>query len=482
MELTFKELFDFAVREGVGLPANSDGQPIGEWTPKALIAALHALDKAEFLISERTVHNWFGENDKGISREGINYLAEVFGCSEEHEVRSWRLALQDAMSFQKRQRKLERAQSDAECTQKRSLPYLSEKILTQGTTLNFGTGVFAVSMALCMISYFLGVNSIVVEVEEGIEKQIGYMWSPNWTILFLCLFPMFFFSTSNILIFWKEKENTGLVSYTSIAAEVGKTRLESWRFVYWMAAIINFGVVGLAQWIALRALPLTSSNSEFGQDWGSIAITDPNVISVQNSLIFTGLCYAFMCICFFFFTVSVTSICSIIDDFFRKVKLAESTGQKLDRHALDQDLRKIAAAALRCAFYGILIAICMKIQSYYLTSTSTNIISWFRDDFHSFLGTIDVKGAQIHGKRINEFTSLIVVAISCTPLIYGMYRATEIQFAKLKFLNQLPAILPALLAYFFIGMFSGFSIFMLFCLLLSATIIFNPSVWMRRSV
>ena len=78
----FKQLFARLAAEGVGRPADRNGSPDGPWTPELLTKAICAIEGNQKGIEIRSVQLWFQENDNGISRENIRWLARIFGCND----------------------------------------------------------------------------------------------------------------------------------------------------------------------------------------------------------------------------------------------------------------------------------------------------------------------------------------------------------------------------------------------------------------
>lgn len=41
------------------------------------------------------------------------------------------------------------------------------------------------------MSYFLSIHSVTYIRDDGVAKQVGFLWAPNWTVLFVVFLPLF---------------------------------------------------------------------------------------------------------------------------------------------------------------------------------------------------------------------------------------------------------------------------------------------------
>jgi len=74
-----------------------------------------------------------------------------------------------------------------------------------GSPLNLPSTVFAGAVALGFTSYFLGIHKVTFEAPDGRAKQVGFLWAPNWTFLFMAFMPLYFAVVSELLFFGKKK-------------------------------------------------------------------------------------------------------------------------------------------------------------------------------------------------------------------------------------------------------------------------------------
>ncbi len=48
----------------------------------------------------------------------------------------------------------------------------------------------------------LGIHSAAYLRADNVAKEVGFLWAPNWTILFMVLLPLFFAIVAELLAFW----------------------------------------------------------------------------------------------------------------------------------------------------------------------------------------------------------------------------------------------------------------------------------------
>ena len=234
----FKVLFQRLATAGAGRPVDRDGFPQGPWTPDLLADAISQIHANRTGVELRTVQLWFQENDRGISADNIRWLARIFGCDDPDATSEWQAKLSASrirLAARRRgkrkgvaaalpeserslaanvaaERTAHRLQAEnLEDPRKRTgLAQRSEALFGEGWRLNLPAMVFAGAVTLQLGSYFVGIHSAVHVREDGIAKQVGFLWAPNWTVLFLVLMPLFLIFVADILTFWKG-EGRGVV-------------------------------------------------------------------------------------------------------------------------------------------------------------------------------------------------------------------------------------------------------------------------------
>jgi len=206
----------------------------------------------------------------------------------------------------------------------------------------------------------------------------------------------------------------------------------------------------------------------------------PEVISVPEAIVFTGLAYLYMCLCFYLFFVGLILLYTVIHDLWRIGKVA-SNRQEVDQHEHHEASLRVMRAIFRCTVLGLLIAIVMKLQSAYLTSRGENIVAWLVGDMSSaFYGHNDVS-AEISYRRPTHYSSLLIVISTCFVFLYGSIRlGVGGRFhAPLWKMSAVVALL--VVSYLLIDAFAGFSTLLAISVLVALYGLFDPGLGRRRA-
>ncbi|TIT87211.1 MAG: hypothetical protein E5W59_21390, partial [Mesorhizobium sp.] len=256
--------------------------------------------------------------------------------------------------------------------------------------------------------------------------------------------------------------------------------VEASSYSYWAVFLICVLFAGLFQWIGVSLIPLMKGGGNYATDWGSLAIVRPEVISVPEAVVFTGLAYLYMCLCFYLFFVGLILLYTVIHDLWRIGEAASYRPEVDYQHQHEASLR-VMRGIFRCTVLGVLIAIVMKVQSAYLTSRGENIVAWLVSDMYSaFYGHNDVS-AGISYRRPTHYSSLLIAISTCVVFLYGSIRlGVERRFCMP--LWRMSAIVALLVAgYLLIDAFAGFSILLGVGVLLAIYGLFDPGLGRWRA-
>lgn len=503
----FKLLFKQLASVGAGRPADEDGFPQGPWTADLLAEAISQINANRDGIELRTVQLWFQENDKGISPDNIRWLARIFGCDDPKATSAWQAELsasqrQLVAQRRERQRSLVSSASDASSldeaavtvadgmeldvnddlpsdTQPKrrfSLAQASEAIFGGGSFLDLPASVFAGAVVLGFMSVFLGVHSITYAEDNGPLKQVGFFWAPNWTLLFMVFLPLFLGSCHDVIAFWKTEGRAQIVVASGSTEGSGGwlRKVEASPLTYWSVFLICTGFAGVFQWVSVRLMPLIDGSRDYAIDWGSVAIVRPELTSVMSQAFFTGIAYLYMCLCFYLFFVGLILLYTVAHDFkYIKRQSVRNSDNDLTDIAL-QIRSRISGGVFRCAISGILIAICMKLQSVYLITNSGDIVSWLVNDFL----TVTVGHNTIFSRQDfsapNQYTSLLIVIVTVFTFTYAISQMGLAGAFGTIPVKMAACVLFLVVAYTAIGMFTGFSIILAFSTLFAAYGLFDP--------
>ncbi|WP_040175336.1 RcgA family putative transporter [Phaeobacter piscinae] len=507
----FKAVFKRLATAGAGRPVDKDGFAEGPWTPDLLADAISRLDGNEKGVDLRTVQLWFQDNEKGPNPDNIRWLARVFGCDDQVATSGWQSVLSAAQSelIAKRRAKRRQSGNGSAATvdpappvsaddrtepaveqpiasipkRRRSLAMRSEAIFSRGSPLDLPSTVFAGAVALGFLSYLTGIHNVLYERVDGLIKQVGFIWAPNWTFLFMVFLPLFFAFVVDLVVFWK---NEGRPKFfperdRAISRMEWERQVETSSYTYWAVFLICLAFAGLFQWIGVRLIPLLRGGGDYAIDWGSLAIVRPEVISVPEAIGFTGFAYLYMCLCFYLFFVGLILLYTVAFDLWQ---VGEDSKLRPDLD-FSQDFNEMGLRVMRgifrCTICGVLVAVCMKLQSFYLSSSGTSIVGWLLNDM-----TFAVYGHHELSDEFNysmptHYTSLLVALATCAPFLYGSIRLGVGSRFQVPLGIMAAVIVLLVVSYLMIGAFPGFAILLSVGVLVSIYGLFDPGFGSRRS-
>lgn len=508
----FKALFQRLASAGAGRPVDKSGFPQEPRTPDLLATAISQIDANQSGVELRTVQLWFQDNDTGISSDNIRWLARIFGCDDPEATSAWQAELSASQSrlAARRRRKRQAAEEpskdppDADLltpnddtspplkspnlqTSKQpqrqfSLPRKSEAFFCRQSPLDLPASVFAGAVALGFFSYFLGIHSVTFDREDGVTKQVGFLWSPNWTVLFMVFMPLFFAFAGDQVVFWKNEARTKV-----LAASGGEESDAGWgrkvdcsATTYWAVFFICLGFAGLFQWISVRLIPLLQGGGDFAIDWGSVAIRRPETYSVHQAIAFTGFAYLYMCLCFYLFFVGLILLYTLVHDFW-EIDHQPPFDYRRPQPDIVEIRHRIMRGIFRCTICGALIAACMKLQSVYLTTNAESILDWLFRDLLSVLAGQDAANDRMRFSTPTQYTSLLVALSANVVFLYGLIRI-GLGSRFIAPLGKMVAVVTLTgIACILIGAFAGFSILLGVSVILAIYGLFDPAFGTRQT-
>lgn len=165
-----------------------------------------------------------------------------------------------------------------------------------------------------------------------------------------------------------------------------------------------------------------------------------------------------MCLFFYVYFVGLILLYTLADDLWKLRDRSTSQVNREYSRKIDGVSFQVMRGIFRCTILGIMIAICMKLQSIYLTSNAESIVVWLLRDLKSVLQAVHVVTDELNYSMPTHYSSLLIAMSSCVVFIYSSVRFDR--GAQLRFsLTKMNAIVVVLLTgYFLIGSFSGFSV------------------------
>lgn len=521
----FKELFEYLVDAGVGRPLDKGGGAVGPWTPDLLAREISQIHANPSGIEVRTVQHWFQDNDRGIGAENIRWLARVCGCNDPDASGEWQVELSAAarrLAAKRREKKKNRqtehpAPPNMSQEQETSFPPDSpqepitaepkprfnlarafEAMFSSRSTLNLPAFVWAGWAVLGFLTYIMGVHSVTYSPQEGLNKQVGFFWAPNWTILELVILPLFLTAVVGLLATWKSERR----SFVTLAgAELGEKdgwgrRVASYSFSHWTVFFICFVIVFLVQWSGVHMNALVNGDvSNLMMDWNLLAIVRPEVISVPEATILSMLAFLYTAsICFLFLTGLVLMF-TLAQDFFEICSEPGLHSNDAHRGRVGEMGTKLLCGIYRASLLGIWIATCIKLQATYLLSDGENIVNWLLNDAL----TVAIRHEQANGwldqRALAHFTSFLLLFSTCSVFTFGFVQVCRVleralpsgTAGRLAQVQCVPrwmmlSVVGLLVTNFFlIGQFPGFSILLTAGILATIYSLYDPMFGRARA-
>ncbi|MGB3829339.1 MAG: hypothetical protein WA962_11240, partial [Ornithinimicrobium sp.] len=446
-------LFNRAAVSGVGRPVDADGFPQGPWTPDLLAEAISQIDANRVGIELRTVQLWFQKNDKGVSTDNIRWLARIFGCDDPDATSAWQAELSAAQARLVAQRKEARTRSDPELpeppgqvdlpnvasqakparspaggtgitgvTDRSNLAAKSEAIFLNQHPMTLPAVVWAGCTALGFLSYIVGVESVTYSPIDGLDKQVGFLWAPSWTILPMVILPLFLGFVVALLIYWKNDARPELISDISSpdeGAKDWKSKIASFNYLFWIIFVVSFGFVFVLQWsgVHLQSL-LQGDSSGYMIDWSIVAIVRPDVAGIRESITLSFVAYLYYGFLMWLLFSGLALLFIIANDYYEVCSQPSRHLSDKAEYEIYRTGQKIISDVYRCSILTILFATCLKLQSTYLLSSGENIVSWLMNDAALFFGQRSIEAFALELRGIPQFTSVLLITV--TSAIFGL--------------------------------------------------------------
>ena len=429
--LDFKELFQEAISARAGLSFVKTADTNTEWTPNLLAEAILAVDPNGRGVDVRTVQNWFQDNDKGISSENIVCLARVFGMGDPDAITAWRKELRAANKRLASKRKARREidcktvadendkdsssdrKKDGSQNERISLAELSEKLFTSADGLSISIFVWAGFFLLCLMSFVIGNHDITYLARPDLTKQVGFFWSLSWPIECLFLYPTSFLLIAHLVFFWK-RERWAMAQ--SIEQQgTWNELIYGLRFPFWLAVIVAFVVVFIAQWGGVYLLGLTQRGTPDLVDWILVAKLRPDTVLFWEALLVSLFAFLYSGLIYWFYFTGLLLLFAISDDYSRKVK---SLDPNFDCCVVEFVGEKIQRAIFRCTVIGILAATAIQLNAIYLKSDGETSLSWLASDFLAELGSHSTNWDFLGQSSASSLTSSMLLLLHVA--LYGL--------------------------------------------------------------
>ena len=491
---------------------DKDGFPTGPWTPELLAEAISSIEANQAGIDLRTVQHWLQDNDKGISPDNIRWLARIFGCGDPDASGVWQAELSAANRRLAENRKRNKGRNKPQVgsadtvqeiegsdthlrapagfTKRKnrfgSLVEKTEALFDSQSSMALPLVVFSGACILALISFSLNVHSVVFTPADRPPNHVGFLWAPNWTIVFLAVLPRYRAWSIELLRFWKEEWRPRLAALGDPASPNAKWehRLCAASYLFAATLIVTVIVASGYNWTVTHLVPLLSGDpGAWAINWGRLAIVRPDLISVPGAITFSGLVFLYNGLTAYLFFAGLVFLHLMKHDYLDIVKgLGTRSGENPNLEIGEISI-SLMNGIFRCTVLGVVITILMKLQSVFLQTSGVNIVDWLLADFRSPFGYRDSAVAEDlrFGIAPGSFYSFF-----CLLAIVGTFAKASIQirraverlhvfssrrqvFVSWLVMNGTMALL--VISYFLIGFLPGFTIFLGLSLVLTGYVL-----------
>ena len=522
----FKLVFARLAAEGAGRPVDHKGFPDGSWTPETLTQAITELEGNKAGIELRTVQVWFQDNLNGISADNIRWLARIFGCDDPELTSQWQASLsgaKDRLTMERRaKRDVERAdfQQDPEqdkantfvksdkidkisvaqtavAGSKRSRNTLAEHVewaISGARSINLIVIYWLVFCGLGFLNSILGTLSVTYNPTPELTKQVGFIWAPTLTALPLVALPLYIFFTSNLITYWRRVGRLKCISggeglVTPRNNEVWLTKVNDFSFSFW--SILSFCV--LFVWcfqVFFIYLPAYMSGDPSGVqiDRFLVTLVRPDIISIPEAIALTAIGFLYSASYIAIFMFGLLFIVIIVLDYHDICRTLELEDKTADRIQVLNEGRKIIWGSFRISLLGLWLALLLKLQVSYLSSDSTDFLTWMATDALSVFGATLLKNGWLDNTSITHFTTFLMVVVTVSVFLFSTAKTKAVfQHAQQSVENVRPGgrlepfamiVVIALVSatMMLVGRFDGFSLLVVASVVGSMQVLFGPKL------
>jgi hypothetical protein len=524
----FKVLFLRLAAAGAGRPVDKQGFADGPWTAETLADAISSIEANHNGIELRAVQVWFQDNYNGISDANIRWLARIFGCDDPEATSQWQAELKAAKErlavHRRKNRKhktngptvppdvpeasvpsqtvpqitlgdLRDAEPASARPKRKTLAEQCERLLSGSTSLNLQIAYWMVFSGLGLMNYVLGTLSVTYSPQEGLDKQVGFIWAPTLTVLPLVVLPAFIFFISNLNTYWRRVGRSKCVSDRAMSINSNSNaawyaRVNDFSFSFWAIVLFSFLFVFGFQWAGIYLPAYLSGESNGVQiDRYLVTLERPDVISIPESMILSAVGYMYTASYISIFMLGLLFSLIITLDYEDICTTSALEGAAINRAQLRDEGRSIVWAVFRVVVFALWLAMLVKLQITYLQSDSKDFVTWLRTDAAAALDASAGSNGWLGNSSISHFTTFMMMAVSVTIFIVcviklrSVFNRLELYDSDYPFTHDKPAltrmflvILLLSLNLVLVGRLNGFSWMLAASALASVYVLAGPKL------
>jgi hypothetical protein len=298
-----------------------------------------------------------------------------------------------------------------------------------------------VAFILMLLSQVLGFGTVLYHDSiTNIDKEVGFLSAPNWTIVYAVLFPPYLCLFS-VLVCSCEFTLKSLLETRVITGPGGAEASEESLFAAWKAGLqklsiplwaLLFGVIvqTSSEWLTTCAKPIFTHKLDSVVDWSTIAAIEPQR-GIVIPIAFTLLAYLYMGFALFIY-LAILVYAAGFALFLNRI--ADPSGQfrlVLRDVTLGKRLSDIGVSVYFCTILGLCAGLMMRIRSVYLETAYSNVSELVFSDLISSLHMAPDSTAERATAPLrvpSAWTGLLEIAFTLLMLfavIYLLYDTFE---------------------------------------------------------
>ncbi|MGB7241668.1 MAG: hypothetical protein WBC93_06245, partial [Sulfitobacter sp.] len=307
-----------------------------------------------------------------------------------------------------------------------------EWLLTGEASMNLLVSYWLVFGALGLMNYALGTLSVTYSPEDGLDKQVGFIWAPTLTVLPLIVLPLYILSINELISCWKNGARSqcalsGDKADFLTGADGWMLKVNSFTLSFWAIALFSLFFVFGFQWAGIY-LPAYMSGDPGGVqiDRYLVALSRPEVISIRQAMVLSAVGYLYTASYIVVFLLGLLFLVIIALDY------RETCNNSIQQNLVTTTVTireagiRVIWGSFRVTALGLWIATLIKLQIVYLSSNAKDFVSWLSWDAQAALGFRTTENSWLDNSSVSHFTTLLMGAVTVATFGFCVAKVHEV--------------------------------------------------------
>ena len=322
---------------------------------------------------------------------------------------------------------------------RRLRPTLAERFETfaeNSAILNIFVISEAMGLALLFSADALGLSDVV---DQASGKEVGFLFAPNWSIMYTVLFPayntLFCYIAARVRQILQAFYDHGIIVAPGGSPLEAETLWQNWRehlravsFSMW-AIIYTAIIITVGQWYSDCYKPLKKI-STVPIDWATISLQQPNLISTEQEMFFTAGAYFYMAfsLCVY---LSVLLYIPTFMFYTRKLSAGSRDFQTVIKGStLQNQFATLMQFMFFCTFLGLMCAYLLHLQSAYRLSSLKSISEYMFSGVRMLAGNASNDSGVTTINITSWWSSFLVAGVAVAGFAFACF------FSRDAFVNS----------------------------------------------